>query len=348
METLMIRFASDYTEGAHPSILAALTKTNYEQNPGYGEDPHCARAAQLIRKACDTPNASIHFLVGGTQTNTIVISSLLKPYQGALCPESGHINVHETGSVEATGHKILPLPAKDGKITAEQVRKACDAHRNDASFEHIVQPGLVYISHPTEYGTLYTLQELTDLSAVCRQYGLPLFLDGARLGYGLASPETDVTLPDIARLCDVFYIGGTKVGALFGEAVVFSTPELATNFRYMIKRGGGMLAKGWLLGIQFETLFENGLYFDLGKNAVTLAYRIRDAFREKGISFIMESPTNQQFPVLNNEQLEKLSREFSFTPWETVDAEHSAVRFCTSWATGEEQVEKLLRAIRSL
>jgi len=344
----MIRFASDYTEGAHPSILSALAETNYEQNPGYGEDPHCAHAAELIREACGTPEAAVHFLVGGTQTNTIVIASILKPYQGALCAESGHINVHETGAVEATGHKVLALPAKEGKITADQVRNACDAHRNDASFEHIVQPGLVYISHPTEYGTLYTLEELTALSEVCHRYGLPLFLDGARLGYGLASPETDVTLKDIARLCDVFYIGGTKVGALFGEAVVFSTPELAVNFRYMIKRGGGMLAKGWLLGIQFETLFENGLYFDLGKNAVTLAYRIRDAFREKGIPFIMDSPTNQQFPILTDEQLDKLSSEFSFTLWEKVDETRSAVRFCTSWATKEEQVEQLINAIRSL
>ena len=344
----MIRFSSDYTEGAHPSILTALAETNFEQNPGYSEDVHCLHAAELIRKACDAPKASVHFLVGGTQTNMIVISSLLRPYQGVLCADSGHIHVHETGAVEATGHKVLALPSHLGKISEEQVRNAYENHVHDGSFEHIVQPGMVYISHPTEYGTLYTLDELTALSEVCRQYGLPLFLDGARLGYGLASPETDVTLTDIARLCDVFYIGGTKVGALFGEAVVFSTPSLAKNFRYMIKRGGGMLAKGWLLGIQFEQLFSNGLYRQLGKHAVSLAFRIRDAFREKGISFLMESPTNQQFPILTEEQMNILGREFAYTLWEKVDEKKSAVRFCTSWATKESDVEKLIDTIRSL
>ena len=344
----MIRFSSDYTEGAHPSILSALAETNYEQNPGYGEDPHCARAAALIREACEAPDASIHFLVGGTQTNTIVISSLLKPYEGVLCADSGHINVHETGSVEATGHKVLSLPSRLGKITADQIRSAYENHIQDASFEHIVRPGMVYISHPTEYGTLYTLKELTALSEVCRTLGLPLFLDGARLGYGLSSPETDVALTDIARLCDVFYIGGTKVGALFGEAVVFSTPSLAQNFRYMMKRGGGMLAKGWLLGLQFEQLFDNGLYQKLGAHAVSLAFRIRDAFREKGITFIMESPTNQQFPILTKAQMNTLGAEFAYTLWEKVDEDRSAVRFCTSWATKESDVEKLIDAIRSL
>ncbi len=344
----MIRFSSDYTEGAHPSILSALGETNYEQNPGYSEDPHCAHAAALIREACDSPNATVHFLVGGTQTNTIVISSILKPYQGVLCADSGHIHVHETGAVEATGHKILALPSRQGKISADQVRTACENHIHDGSFEHIVQPGMVYISHPTEYGTLYTLEELTALSDVCHTYGLPLFLDGARLGYGLASPETDVTLPDIARLCDVFYIGGTKVGALFGEAVVITDSSLAKDFRYMMKRGGGMLAKGWLLGIQFEQLFSGGLYQKLGEHAISLAFRIRDAFREKGIEFIMQSPTNQQFPILTAKQLEALNRDFAYTLWEKVDEERSAVRFCTSWATRDEDVEKLIEAIRVL
>ena len=344
----MIRFSSDYTEGAHPSILSALAETNYEQNPGYGEDPHCARAATLIREACAAPEASVHFLVGGTQTNTIVISYLLKPYEGVLCADSGHINGHETGSVEATGHKVLALSSRLGKINADQIRTAYENHVQDTSFEHIVRPGMVYISHPTEYGTLYTLDELTALSDVCHALGLPLFLDGARLGYGLSSPETDVTLPDIARLCDVFYIGGTKVGALFGEAVVFSTPSLAKNFRYMIKRGGGMLAKGWLLGLQFEQLFDDGLYRKLGAHAVSLAFRIRDAFREKDISFIMESPTNQQFPILTEAQMNTLGAEFAYTLWEKVDEDRSAVRFCTSWATKEADVEKLIDAIRAL
>ena len=344
----MIRFSSDYTEGAHPSILSALAETNFEQNPGYSEDTHCAHAAELIRNACNCPQAAVHFLVGGTQANTIVIASLLKPFQGALCADSGHIHVHETGAVEATGHKVLALPGRNGKITVAQIREACESHAHNASFEHIVQPGLVYISHPTEYGTLYTLQELTELSETCRKYGLPLFLDGARLGYGLAAEDTDVTLQDIARLCNVFYIGGTKVGALFGEAVVITDPALQKDFRYMMKRGGGMLAKGWLLGIQFETLFQNGLYLKLGKHAVSLAYLIRDAFRNKGISFIMESSTNQQFPILTNKQMETLSGEFAFTYWEKVDEEHSAVRFCTSWATTKEQVDALIRAIEQL
>lgn len=344
----MIRFSSDYTEGAHPSILAALAATNYEQNPGYGEDSHCAHAAELIRGACECPQAAVHFLVGGTQTNAIVIASILRPYQGALCADTGHIHVHETGAVEACGHKCLPLPGHNGKISASQVRKACEVHHGDVNHEHIVQPGLVYISHPTEYGTLYTLQELTELSEICREYGLSLFLDGARMGYGLAAEDTDVTLRDIARLCDAFYIGGTKVGALFGEAVVITNPAFQKDFRYMMKRNGGMLAKGWLLGIQFETLFQSGLYFELGKNAVTHACRIRDAFRRKGISFIMESSTNQQFPILTNEQMEKLSRDFVFSYWEKVDENHSAVRFCTSWATTKEQVDPLIQAIEAL
>ena len=344
----MIYFNNDYAEGCHEAVLQALIRTNMEQTPGYSEDKYCAAAAAKIRKLCGRADVAVHFLVGGTQTNLTVIDAALRPHQGALCADSGHINVHETGAVEATGHKVLPMPSVDGKISAAQVKEAVLLHRADGAFEHIVQPKLVYISHPTEYGTLYTLQELTELSETCRKYGLPLFLDGARLGYGLAAEDTDVTLQDIARLCNVFYIGGTKVGALFGEAVVITDPALQKDFRYMMKRGGGMLAKGWLLGIQFETLFQNGLYLKLGKHAVSLAYLIRDAFRNKGISFIMESSTNQQFPILTNKQMETLSGEFAFTYWEKVDEEHSAVRFCTSWATKKEQVDALIRAIEQL
>ena len=254
----MIRFDCDYVEGAHEMILRRMLETNMQQTAGYGEDEICESARQKIRATCDAPEAAVHFLVGGTQANATVIASILRPHQGVLCAATGHINVHETGAVEALGHKVLPLPHTEGKITAEQVRQAVEAHYADAAFEHIVQPGMVYISHPTEYGTLYSLAELTALSEVCRACRLPLFLDGARLGYGLAAG--DVTLPDLARLCDVFYIGGTKCGALLGEAVVICDPALQKDFRYHIKQRGGMLAKGRLLGIQFDVLFTDGLY----------------------------------------------------------------------------------------
>ena len=343
----MIRFSSDYTEGAHPSILSALAETNFEQNPGYSEDTHCAHAAELIRNACNCPQAAVHFLVGGTQANTIVIASLLKPFQGALCADSGHIHVHETGAVEATGHKVLALPGRNGKITVAQIREACESHAHNASFEHIVHPGLVYISHPTEYGTLYTLQELTELSETCRKYGLPLFLDGARLGYGLAAEDTDVTLQDIARLCNVFYIGGTKVGALFGEAVVITDPALQKDFRYMMKRGGGMLAKGWLLGLQFDVLMDQDRYVSIARHAVEQALRIKAAFEAKGCRFLIESWTNQQFPILDNETRHKFDGKFAYSVWEPIDADHTAVRFCTSWATKKEDVDELIAFIHA-
>ena len=246
----MIYFQCDYAEGCHPKILEALTRTNLEQTPGYSVDDHCSHARQLIREACGQPEADVHFLVGGTQTNTTVIASILRPYQGALCADTGHINCHETGAIEATGHKVLPLPNTDGMISGDQVRDYCKAHWADGSHEHVVQPGLVYISYPTESGTLYSKVQLEDLSAACKEWNLPLFIDGARLGYGLTSPACDMTLQELAALCDVFYIGGTKCGALFGEAVVITNPELKRDFRYSIKRHGGMLAKGRLLGIQ--------------------------------------------------------------------------------------------------
>ena len=253
----MIHFECDYLEGCHPAILQRLEKTNLEQTTGYGTDPHCKRAAELIRLACEAPESKVHFLVGGTQTNATVLSALLRPHQGVLCAATGHINVHETGAIEHGGHKVLPLPGTDGKISAAQVEAALDGHFNDVNHEHIVQPGAVYISFPTELGTLYSLQELEEISAVCRNWEIPFFIDGARLGYGLASSRCDVQLKDIARLADVFYIGGTKQGALFGEAVVFRDTALARDFRYLVKMNGGMLAKGRLLGIQFETLMED-------------------------------------------------------------------------------------------
>ncbi|MBO7547207.1 MAG: aminotransferase class I/II-fold pyridoxal phosphate-dependent enzyme [Bacteroidales bacterium] len=341
----MKRFDSDYLEGCLPQILERLAQTNLEQTPGYGEDPHCARAAELIRRACGNDALQVHFLVGGTQANVTVISALLRPHQGVLCAESGHINVHETGAVEHSGHKALALPSPDGKIRAAQIRDAIRDHYDDFSHEHMSQPGMVYISFPTEKGTLYTLAELKDIAAACREARIPLFIDGARLGYGLASPACDVRLEDIAALADVFYIGGTKQGALFGEAVVFRTTELARDFRYNIKQNGGMLAKGRLLGIQFEVLFEDGLYLRAARHAAEQAFRIRDAFRARGASFLVESPTNQQFPILANDEIARLRERFSFESWQKIDDSHTAVRFVTSWATPDANVDALVAAI---
>ena len=343
----MIRFECDYAEGCHPSILAALSASNEEQTPGYGLDPHCERARAMIRNACAAPDADVHFLVGGTQANTTVIAAALRPYQGALCSAPGHINCHETGAIESTGHKVLPLPSDDGKITAEQISAAHDAHWNDSTHEHIVQPGLVYLSHPTENGVTYTKAELTAISEVCRARGLTLFLDGARLAYGLAA-QSDLTLPDLARLCDVFYIGGTKVGALFGEAVVITKPELKRDFRYFIKQRGGMLAKGRLLGIQYECLMADGLYEALGRHGVEQAMRVRAACEEKGFALRYDSPTNQQFPIFPDEGLKKLEEKYAFSFWEKTDDTHTAVRVCTSWCTKPEHVDALIADIRAL
>lgn len=341
----MIRFECDYAEGAHPQILERLVATNFEQTKGYGEDEHCENARRIIRRLCENESADVHFLVGGTQTNMTVIASVLRPHQGVISAVTGHINVHETGAIEATGHKVLALPAKDGKLTATQVEQAYCEHWNDPNHEHVVQPGMVYISNPTEGGTIYTKRELEELSNVCRTNGLPLFMDGARLGYGLAAAGNDLALPDIARLCDVFYIGGTKVGALFGEAVVITNDNLKKDFRYLLKQRGGMLAKGRLLGIQYEVLFENGLYFEISRHAIQMAMKIRDAFAAKNISFLCESPTNQQFPILTEEQICLLAQKYAFEYWTKIDEKHGAVRFCTSWATREEDVDELVRDI---
>ena len=344
----MIRFESDYLEGAHPRILEKLAETNFEQTAGYGVDDHCEKARELIKNACSAPDAYVQFLVGGTQANTTVIAAILKPYEGVLSAVSGHINVHETGAVEATGHKILPLESKDGKITASQIEDAYTVHINDSSFEHMVKPALVYISQPTENGTLYTKSELEAIREVCDKCGLHLFVDGARCGYGLKSKNNDVFLSDLARLADVFYIGGTKVGALFGEAVVFTNKKLCENFRYMIKRHGGMLAKGRLLGVQFEALFEDGLYFDISEHAMKLALKIKYALKDMGVELLFDSPTNQQFPIFKDEVLEKLSEKYSFSFWCKPKDGYSAVRICTSWATKEENVDALLEDIRKL
>jgi threonine aldolase len=295
----------------------------------------------MIRFVFDCPDADIHFLVGGTQTNATVIASLLRPHQGVLCAASAHINVHETGAVEHSGHKILALPAPDGKISAAQVREALEAHQRDFSREHMVQPGMVYISFPTELGTIYTKQELAGLHAVCTEWEIPLFIDGARLGYGLEASGCNVLPKDLPRLCDVFYIGGTKQGALFGEAVVFSDTRLSEDFRYFIKQNGGMLAKGRLLGIQFETLMNNGLYFQLARRADRLADRIRSAFARKGVAFLVGNTTNQVFPVLTKDTIARFAAGFGFEEWQALDAEHCAVRFCTSWATPDSAIDEL-------
>ncbi len=341
-------FNNDYNQGCHASVLQALSRTNVQQNPGYGEDPHCARAAELIKKACRREDMDVHFLLGGTQTNMTVIAAALRPHQGVLCAESGHIHVHETGAVESTGHKVLALPGENGKISAGQVRRAVRLHREDASFEHMAQPKMVYISHPTELGTLYTLEELEALSQVCHDLGLYLFLDGARLGYGLTAPGADVALPDLARLCDVFYIGGTKCGAMFGEAVVITNPVLGEDFRYLIKQKGAMLAKGWLLGVQFEALMEQDRYLTINAHANRLAQQVRSLLDEKGIPYIREATANQIFMTLPDESIRKLEQTLVLCPMGRVDADHSQVRLCTSWATTPESFAALMDALKKL
>ena len=344
----MIYFHNDYAEGCHEKVLQQLIETNLEQTPGYGTDRYCEEAARMIRELCGREDLAVHFLVGGTQANLTVIDAALRPHQAALGPVGAHINVHETGAVEATGHKVLSVPSDDGKITAAQVRAVVDVHRASDSYEHEVQPKLVYISNPTEYGTLYSLGELEALSAACREKGLYLFLDGARLGYGLAAKGYDVTLPDIARLCDVFYIGGTKVGALFGEAVVIANPVIGEDFRYLIKQHGGMLAKGRLLGVQFCALFEDGLYFRISEHAVKLADQIRGTLDELGVACLVPGITNQIFPILSDALLEELGKRFMFTEMGRVDETHRAVRFCTSWATTQANTDALCAELRRL
>lgn len=340
-----ILFQCDYNEGAHPKVLERLVQTNMEQTPGYSEDKYCEEAREKIRKACGDDSLAVHFLVGGTQTNVTVINAALRKHQGVLCAVTGHINVHETGAVEACGHKVLGLESPDGKITAAQVAEAYEAHIHNDSFEHMVQPKMVYISNPTEVGTIYSKAELTALSETCHKYGLYLFLDGARLGYGLAAPDNDLTLPEIAALCDVFYIGGTKVGALFGEAVVIKNPELAQDFRYLIKQNGGMLAKGRLLGIQFEVLFSSDLYWRNAMHANAAAQKIAAHLKAEGVQMLIESATNQIFPIFADDVLKKLSGQFELGTWEKVDERHTAIRIVTSWDTSEKAVRVFNQAV---
>ncbi len=340
----MIRFDSDYLEGAHPRVLRALADTNAVQTPGYGEDEYCERARELIRSLCGTPEAAVHFLVGGTQANRTVIVAALRPHQGVVAADSGHIAVHETGAIESAGHKVLTIPGAEGKLSAAAVDALCRSHFADGAFEHMVQPGMVYISQPTEIGTVYTRRELEELYAVCRKWSLPLYIDGARLGCALVSEER-WTLPELAALCDVFTIGGTKLGALFGEAVVITSPALQKDFRYLIKQNGGMLAKGRLLGVQFCAALRDGLYWRIARQETALALRLRDAVRAKGWSFLTDSPTNQQFPVLPADTVNALRKDFGFSTWGDMGGGMVCVRFCTSWATTVEQVDALIRAI---
>ena len=343
----MIRFENDYAEGAHPAVLQALIDTNTVQTPGYGVDTYCERARATVRRICEREDIDVHFLVGGTQTNTIAICAALRPHQGVIAATTGHIAVHESGAIEATGHKVLTLPSEDGKITAQQVAALVDAHRTDSSFEHMVQPAMVYISQPTENGTVYTTDELDALWKTCRELGLLLYVDGARLGFALTAPAAAMTMPDLAARCDLFYIGGTKMGALFGEALIISNDAVKRDFRYILKQHGAMLAKGRLLGVQFEALLSDGLYFEIGRRANAQAARLRAAFDELGIPVRYDSPTNQQFPILPDAVLTALRDRYAYSFWERVDAQHAAVRFCTGWATRDEDIDALIADLKT-
>lgn len=335
------RFNSDYMEGAHPLILQRILEENLKKHPGYGEDELCAAARDKIRAACGCPQARVEFLVGGTQTNATVLDALLRNWQGVVSVDSGHVALHEAGAIELTRHKVLTIPQVNGKMTAENLTACLEAYWADGDREHIVEPGAVYISHPTEKGTLYSKAELSALRDICRRYELPLFVDGARLGYGLAAYDTDVTLKDLAELTDVFYIGGTKVGCLMGEAVVFPNPDLVSHFVAQKKQHGGLLAKGWLLGLQYDTLFTDDLYLTIARNAIDKAERMKNIFLSKGYTLYYESPTNQQYVLLENAQMRALAEKCAFAFWENVDKDHTVVRFCTSWATTDEQLDAL-------
>ena len=345
-----IKFETDYQEGCHPKILELLSSSNLEQTSGYGIDSHTEHAKELIRSFIKRPESEIFFLVGGTQTNATLIKYFLNPCEGVISASTGHINVHESGAIEATGHKVLTIPGHEGLLDPEDLRKYLEDFYSDPTFDHMVQPGLVYISFSSELGTLYTLDMLEKIRKVCDEYNLRLFIDGARLGAGLVSEANNVTIQDICRLSDAFYIGGTKNGALFGEAVVFPNPEKFNlkTFRTLIKQQGGLLAKGRLLGIQFEALFTHDLYMRNAGHAYVQAMKIKQAFKGANIPFLIESFTNQQFPILTSEQDKILSEKFSYELWQPLPDDRKAVRFCTSWATSDEAVEKLTQEIKNL
>ena len=337
----MISFTSDYTEGAHPLILKRLQETNFIQEPGYGEDSFCQEAKKLIKAAVGRPNADVFFLVGGTQTNSTVIDAVIPHYGAVIAAETGHIAVHESGAVELSGHKVVTIPSHDGKMTAADLRSYLESFYSDEAWPHFAHPSMVYISFPTEYGTIYSKAELTQLHAVCREFRLGLFIDGARLGYGLTCPSADITLEELAGLCDVFYIGGTKVGALCGEAVVFPSGNAPEHFFTIVKQHGALLAKGRLLGLQFQTLFTDNLYFEISRHAIEMAGELRKVFEKRGIPFYIDSPTNQQFPILSKEQMASLEGKAKFEIWGKLEDGRFITRFCTSWCTPKNQIEEL-------
>ncbi len=338
----MLSFENDYSEGAHPQVLQALIDSNLVQTSGYGSDSYCESAKAKIRAACQAPDAEVFLLTGGTQTNAMVISAMLADYEGVVATVEGHVATHEAGAIEYTGHKVLTLPEHQGKMDAAELDAYVTAFYQGSSYDHMVFPGMVYISHPTEFGTLYTRAELEALSAVCRKHRLPLYLDGARLGYGLMSEDTDLTLPLIAELCDAFYIGGTKVGALCGEAVVFTRGCAPKHFLTMTKQHGAMLAKGRLLGVQFDALFTDGLYFTISRHAIDMAMRLKRGLEARGCRFFLDSPSNQQFIILHNDDLARLREQVAVTLWGPYDATHTIVRLVTSWATQPEAVDFVL------
>ena len=341
----MLSFESDYIIGAHEKVLEALIKTNNEMLPGYGRDVHTENAELLIKKACAAPDSEVFFITGGTQANKTIIATMLKPYEGVIAPITGHISLHEVGAIEYTGHKVIELPGDKGKLSADTARRYLETFYGDENNEMMVRPGMIYVSHPTEYGTLYTKSELEALRSLADEYGMKLFLDGARLGYGLMSRMADLTLADIARLCHVFYIGGTKVGALCGEAVVFAKGNTPEHFRSQTKQHGAMLAKGRLLGVQFEALFTDDLYFTISKNAIDRAEELKELFRSRGYEFFIDSPTNQQFIILTDEQMAEIGQKCRFCFWERIDESRCAVRFATSFATTKEDIEALSKII---
>ena len=343
----MVSFESDYTTGAHPEILKRLAETNLECLSGYGQDRYCQSAREKIRACCGLAEADVEFLAGGTQTNAVVISTVLADYEGVLAARTAHVSSHEAGAIEYTGHEVLELPQENGKLRPEDLEAYLAAFFDDENHEHMTFPGMVYLSHPTEYGTLYTKAELTAISSLCRRYGIPLFMDGARLGYGLMSRETDLTLGDIAELCDVFTVGGTKVGALCGEAVVFTKGNKPPHFMTSVKRRGALLAKGRLLGIQFDTLFTDGLYFRISRRAIDMAEELKAVFLRRGVPFYLASPTNQQFVILENSRMERLREQVAFSFWERYDDDHTVVRFAASWSTTEEDLAALDRALQA-
>ncbi|MDC7301735.1 threonine aldolase family protein [Agathobacter ruminis] len=344
----MLNFASDYIAGAHPAILKKLEETNMELLPGYGTDHYTAQAKEKIKNACHCQDADVYFLVGGTQTNSTIIGAMLADYEGVVSADTGHINAHEAGAVEYTGHKVLTIPGHDGKIDAKELKDYIAGFYGDDNYTHMVFPGMVYISYPTEYGTIYSKDEMEQIHAICKQYDIPLFVDGARLGYGLASKESDLTLETLAANCDVFYIGGTKVGALFGEAVVFTHANAPKHFYTMTKQHGAMLAKGWLTGLQYDVLFTDDLYMQVSRHAIEMAEKLKEILKKHGMNFYLESPTNQQFVIIEDEKARQLEKHVVTSFWEKYDETHTVIRFATAWSTTEENLEALNQVLAQL